>query len=146
VSQSAIIPLQVVLDQTIKGDATVSNLLGGDQVYSLRVPEDDSVFAGGKRGYIVLGQSSEVPRPNFDGPVRSGDDGTETMTVWTNDPSKYMAAFLAGELKRLFNYTDLVVAGRQFCYGQFTIVVVDLDPSGKYSFATCRYEVLTYAR
>jgi hypothetical protein len=38
------------------------------------------------------------------------------------------------------------VAGRQFCYGQFTIVVVDLDPSGKYSFATCRYEVLTYAR
>lgn len=144
-SQSAIIPLQVALDAVILGDATLAAMLGGAKVYSLRAPEDDAVFAGGK-GYIILGQSVETPVPNFDGPARSGDSGIETITVWSNDVSKKTVGDIAAELKRLLNGTDLVVAGRSFCYGAFNIVALDLDPSGKYSLASCRYEVLTYAR
>lgn len=143
-SQSAIIPLQVALDGLIQGDGTVAAMLGGDKVYSLRAPEDDAVFDGGK-GYIILGQSVETPQPNFDGPGRWGDNGIETITVWSNDVTKKTAGIIAGELKRLLNGTDLVVAGRYFCSGVFNIVVLDLDQSGKYSFASCRYEVLTYA-
>lgn len=144
-SQSAIIPLQVALDGLIQGDGTIAGMLGGAKVYSLRAPEDDAVFAGGK-GYIVLGQSVETTQPNFDGPAAWGDNGIETITVWSDDVSKKTVGDIAAELKRLLNGTDLVVAGRYFCSGNFNIVVLDLDQSGKYSFASCRYEVLTYAR
>jgi hypothetical protein len=141
-NSDAITPLQDTLFATITGDVALAAKLGGQKVYSMSVPESDAtVFAGGKRAYIVLGQSTETPQDDFDG---GGDNGYETITVWSNDRTKFTVAEIVADLKRLFHNTDLTVAGRVLVTGRLFVVFLGPSSDAKYSMATLRYEVLTY--
>lgn len=135
---SVVYALDTAVDAALTGDATLAPKLAGEKVYSLMVPARDTALP-----YVVLGQSTEQNWYTFDAP--NGHDNILTIDVWSDDLTKKTVADLCNDIDRILDGTKLSVGGTHFITGAFSIVAIMVDPSGKFTHASCRYEVLTYA-
>jgi len=133
---SAIWPLDVAVDTLIQGDATLSAKLAGEKVYSLTAPALDSALP-----YIILGSSSETTQRTYDSKFRNT---ILTIAVWSADITKFEVASIVSDLERLLDGTQISVGGHKFVSGALSVIAIQLDNTGRYGMASCRYEALNY--
>ncbi|MBA2458726.1 MAG: DUF3168 domain-containing protein [Gemmatimonadales bacterium] len=126
---SATWSLSKALAATIQGDATILALLNAVKpVHSGKPP------GGAALDYIVLLDSSESRWMHMNG--QGGNEGGETLTIWTTDLSLRKGKLIYAELRRLLDGTTLALDGHTMVRGELRLVTTYTDDGNPPARAT----------
>ncbi len=134
---SATWPLSKAIDAAIKADAPILALLNAARpVHSGQPP------AGSTLDYLVLSDSSETPWLHMNG--LGGNEGGETLLIWTADLSRKKGLLVYAELRRLLDGTALTLDGHRMVRGRLALVTTYTDDGTPAARATVvSYTVLS---
>lgn len=126
-------PLQVALVSALEADGPLIAILAGDQIYSGTAPE------GSAFPYLTLGDSTEG---DFNAIGRNGNEGTETIHIWSRVAGKQEVLTIWGHIERILNRKKLTLSAGEQLSGFARLVTVIPDPDGKTTHGVVIYRSL----
>lgn len=133
---TAVAAVGSAINATLLADATLGGILAGDKVHNVVAPQ------GAQYPYITVGESIEQPWESFQ---RDGNEGIESIHVWSKVLGKSQVMAIYGHLNRLLHKTTLAVSGSVFVSGRLSLTALLLDPDRVTVHLAARYEWRTRA-